>query len=149
MKKKHVPRKFAKHWMRRSGMKRPLKCSIMQRIADRLRAVSLDNNNHPTDVANRFKVPTSLPLAPAVQSNRHTRGSGPCLLWRGLEKSRHIVPTTLLVRVQCFRKDLNKVVEGPSTSPIFLSMVLSTSKAFDYFRARRDEIRFALDPPPP
>ena len=60
----------------------------------------------------------------------------------------HIVPTALLVRVQCARKDLYKAVEGPSTIPIVLSMDdLSTSKAFDYFRARRDEFRFTSDPP--
>ena len=32
------------------------------------------------------------------------RGSGPCLFWGGLDKSRHIVPTAFLVGVQCFRK---------------------------------------------
>ena len=26
-------------------------------------------------------------------------------------------------------------------------VILSTSNAFDYFRARRDEIRFTFDPP--
>ena len=33
---------------------------------------------------------------------------------RSLDKSRHIVPTALLVRVQGSRKDLDKAVEGPS-----------------------------------
>ena len=50
--------------------------------------------------------------------NQSGRGSGPCLLWGGLDKSRHIVPTTLLVKVQCFMKNLYKAVEGPSTRPI-------------------------------
>ena len=35
---------------------------------------------------------------------------------------RHIVPISLLIRVQCSMKDLYKVVEGPSTRPIVLSM---------------------------
>ena len=34
----------------------------------------------------------------------------PDWLWGGLDKSRHIIPTTLLV--QCFRKDLYKAVDG-------------------------------------
>ena len=51
-------------------------------------------------------------------NNQRGRGSRPCLLWGGLDKSRHIVPTALLVRVQCARKDLHKAVEGPSTRPI-------------------------------
>ena len=36
------------------------------------------------------------------------RGSGPCLLWGGLDKFRNIVRIALLVGVQCFRKDLHK-----------------------------------------
>ena len=40
-----------------------------------------------------------------------------------LDKARHIVPTALLVRVQCFRNDLYKVVKGPITRPIVLSMI--------------------------
>ena len=43
-------------------------------------------------------------------------------LWNSTRtESRHTVPTTLLVRVLCFRKDLYKAVEGPITKPIFLS----------------------------
>ena len=49
--------------------------------------------------------------------------SGPGLLWGALDKSRHIVPTALLVRMQCFRKDLYKAVEGQSTRPIVLPMI--------------------------
>ena len=41
----------------------------------------------------------------------------------GLDKARHIVPTALLVRVQCFKKSLHKAVHGPSTRPIVLSMI--------------------------
>ena len=37
--------------------------------------------------------------------------------------ARYIVPTALLVRVQCFRKGLYKAVEGQSTRPIVLSMI--------------------------
>ena len=99
-------------------------------------------------------------------NNQRGRGSGPCLLWGGLDKSRHIVPIAWLVRVQCFRKDLYmyKVVEGQSTRSVHVQgcrrakyktygplddqwVILSTSKAFDNFRARWDEIRFTSDPP--
>ena len=65
-------------------------------------------------------------------NDQRGRGSGPCLLWGGLDMSRHIVPTALLVRVQCFRKDLCKAVEGPSTRPIDLSMITGS-----YFRRQR------------
>ena len=51
------------------------------------------------------------------------RGSRPCVVSGSLDESRHIVPTDWLVRVQCFRKGLSKAVEGPSTGPIFLSMI--------------------------
>ena len=34
-------------------------------------------------------------------NNQRERGSKVCLLWGGLNKSHHIVPTALLVRVQC------------------------------------------------
>ena len=51
-------------------------------------------------------------------NNQRGRRSGPCRLWGGLDKARHIVPTALIVRVQCFRKGPYKVVEGPSTRPV-------------------------------
>ena len=51
-------------------------------------------------------------------NNQRRQRSGPCL-----DKARHIVPTPLLVRVQCFSKDLYKAVEGPSTRPIVFSMI--------------------------
>ena len=56
------------------------------------------------------------------------------------DKSRHIVPAALLVRVQCYRKDLYKAVEGPSTRPIVICV--------NYFQFRRrltilDETKFA------
>ena len=102
--------------------------------------------------ATRSLYASSGPKAEGVPTNNQRgRGSGPCRLWGGLDKARHIVPTALLVRVQRFRNDLYKAVKGPSTRPIVLSMIagfiLTTSKAFHYFRARRDEIRFAFDPP--
>ena len=56
----------------------------------------------------------------------------PCLLWGGLDKSRHIVPTALLVRGRCFRNDMYKAVQGPSTRPIILSMITGS-----YFLSRR------------
>ena len=65
-------------------------------------------------------------------NNQMGRGTGPCRLWGGLDITRHIVPTAFLVRVQCFRKGLYKVVEGPSTRPIVLSMINGS-----YYRRRR------------
>ena len=47
-------------------------------------------------------------------NNQRGQRSGPCRLLGGLDKARHIVPTALLVRVQCFRKGSYKAVEGPS-----------------------------------
>ena len=88
---------------------------------------------------------SSGPKAEGVPTNNQRgRGSGPCRLWGGLDKARHIVTTALLVRVQRFRNDLYKAVKGPSTRPIVLSMI-----AGSYWRrrAQRDEIRFDFDPP--
>ena len=62
------------------------------------------------------------------------------------DKARHIVPTALLVSVQCFRKGLYKAVQGPSTRPIVLSMINGS-----YCRRRRrltifepDEMKFGV-----
>ena len=81
----------------------------------------------------------------APTNNQRGRGSGPCRLWGGLHKARHIVPTALLVRVQRFRNDLCKAIKGPSTRPIVLSMIVGS-----YWRRRRhftilepDEMKFA------
>ena len=59
----------------------------------------------------------------APTNNQRGQRLGPCRLCGGLDKARHIVPTDLLVRVQCFRKCPYKAVEGPSTRPIVLSMI--------------------------
>ena len=40
-------------------------------------------------------------------NNQRGQRSEPCRLWGGLDKARHIVPTALLVRVQCFQVSLN------------------------------------------
>ena len=56
-------------------------------------------------------------------NNKRGRGSGPCRLWGGLDKARHIVTTALLVRVQRYRSDLYKAVKVPNTRPIVLSMI--------------------------
>ena len=54
--------------------------------------------------------------AEGVQTNNQKgRGSGPCRLWGGLDKTRHIVPTALLVRVQRFRNDLYKTCTSDLT----------------------------------
>ena len=58
-----------------------------------------------------------------LTNNQRGRRAGPCRLWGGLDKARHIVPTALLVRVQCFRKGLYKAVEGPNTRLIALLMI--------------------------
>ena len=89
---------------------------------------------------------SSGPKAEGVPTNNQRgRGSGPCRLWRGLDKARHIVPTALLVRVQRFRNDLYKAVKGPNIRHIVLSMI-----AGSYWRRRRrftifepDEMKFA------
>ena len=77
-------------------------------------------------------------------NNQRGQRSGPCQ--GGLDKARHIVPTALLVRVQCFKKGSYKAVEGPSTRPIVLSMITGS-----YCRRRRrltifepDEIKFGV-----
>ena len=101
--------------------------------------------------ATRSLYASSGPKAEGVPTNNQRgRGSGSCRLWGGLGKARHIVPTALLVRVQRFRNDLYKAVKGPSTRPIVLSMIAGSywrRHYFHYFRARRDKIRFAFDPP--
>ena len=75
--------------------------------------------------------------------------SGPCRLWEDLDNARHIVPTAVLVRVQRLKNDLYKAVKGvkhKAYNPLDdYWVILTTSKAFDYFRARRDEVRFAFD----
>ena len=131
-------------------------------VADRLRTVSWSNYSHPTGVVNRFTGPPShLPQQPCNRpteselrsdgwrsptNNQRGRRSGPCRLWGGLDKARHIVPTALLVRVQCFRKSLYKAVQGPSTRPIVVSMINGS-----YCRRRRrltifepDEMKFGV-----
>ena len=78
-------------------------------------------------------------------NNQRGQRSGPCL-----DKARHIVPTALLVRVQRFRNGSYKVVEGPSTRLIVLSMITGS-----YCRRRRrltifepDEKKFGVFDPP-
>ena len=57
--------------------------------------------------ATRSLYASSGPKAEGVPTiNQRGRRSGPCRLWGGLDKARHIVPTALLVRVQRFRNDL-------------------------------------------
>ena len=80
-------------------------------------------------------------------NNQRGQRSGPCRLLGGLDKADHIVPTALLVRVQCVRKGLYKAVEGPSTRPIILLMITGS-----YCRHRRsctifepDEMKFGVN----
>ena len=64
-------------------------------------------------------------------NNQRGREPGPCLLWGGLNKSRHVVPIALLVRVQCLRRDMYKVVEGPSKRHVVLSTITGPYFRFD------------------
>ena len=88
---------------------------------------------------------SSGPKAEGVPTNnQREQGSGPCRLWGGLDKARHIVQTALLVRVQRSRNDLYNAVKRPSTRPSVLSMIFGS-----YFRRRRrftillpDEMKF-------
>ena len=90
--------------------------------------------------ASRSLYASSGPKAEGVPTNNQRgRGSGPCRLWGGLDKARHIVPTALLVRVQRFRNDLYKTVKGPSTRPIVLTMIVGS-----YWRRRK---RFTIFEP--
>ena len=69
--------------------------------------------------------PSGSDLRSRTEESPRGRGSRHCLLLGGLNKPRHIhvVFTALIVRVQCFRKDMYRAVEGPSTRPIVLSMI--------------------------
>ena len=101
--------------------------------------------------ATRSLYASSGPKAEGVlTNNQRGSGSGPCRLWGGLDKARHIVPTALLVRVQRLKNELYKAAKRAkykTYSPLDDHwVILSTSNAFNYFRARRDEIRFAFDP---
>ena len=67
-----------------------------------------------------------------------------------MDKDYHKVLTALTVRVEYFKKGLNKAVEGLGKHYRLLNhhwVMLSTYKAFYDFRARQDEIRCANDPP--
>ena len=63
--------------------------------------------------------------------------------------ARHIVPTALVVKVQCFMNGKGcRRAKHKTYSPLDDQwFILSSSKAFNYFRTRRDEIRCVFDPP--
>ena len=61
----------------------------------------------------RLEASSGLIAEGALTSNQKGRRSG-----GGLDKARPIVPTALLVRVQCFSKGLYKTAEWPSTMTI-------------------------------
>ena len=89
-------------------------------------------------------------MAEGVPTNNHRgRRSLTFRLCEGSDKARHVVPTALLVRVLSFRKGLCEAVEGPNTRLLDDQWVIlsSSSKSFNYFRTRRDEIRCVFDPP--
>ena len=65
-------------------------------------------------------------------NNQRGHISGPCRLCGGSDKARLVVPTALLVRVQCLKKSMYMAVEGPSTRPIVFPMIPGS-----YSRLRR------------
>ena len=76
------------------------------------------------DCATHSLYASSRPKAEGVPTNNQRgRGSGPCRLWEGIDKTRHIVPTALFVRVQCLRNGMYKAVEGTCTRLMVLSMI--------------------------
>ena len=80
------------------------------------------------DYASRSLYASSGPKAEGVPTNNQRgRASGPCRFWGGLDKTRHIVLTAFLVRVQRLRNDLYNAVQGPRTRPIVLSMITGSS----------------------
>ena len=83
-------------------------------------------------------------------NNQRGRRSGPCCFWGGLDKTRHIVSTAWLVRVQLMRQESS--VHGfirakhKTYSPLGDHwVIMALSKAFNYFRTRRDKIDCAFD----
>ena len=74
------------------------------------------------------------PRAEGVVINKQMgRGSGPRLLWKGFDESRHIIASTALsARVQRPRKDLYRTIEGPSTRQLNSSLLIwSLGHTFD------------------
>ena len=62
--------------------------------------------------AYRRRYVTSISRAEEFANSDHRgRGSGPRLLWEGLDKFRHIVSTALYVRMHCSMIHLYKAVE--------------------------------------
>ena len=77
--------------------------------------------------ATRSLYARSGPKAEGVPTNNHRgRGLGPCRLWGGLDKARHIIPIALLVRVQRIRNALYKAVKGPGTRPMVHAMFVGS-----------------------
>ena len=77
-------------------------------------------------------------------NNQRGRRSGPCRLYGGPDKVRHIVPIALLG--QCFSKGLYKAVVGSNTRHIVILMI-----NWSYCRRRRrltifepDEMKFGV-----
>ena len=87
--------------------------------------------------ATRSLYARSGPKAEGVPTNNQRGGgSGPCRLWGGLYKARHILPTALLVRVQRFRNDLYDKRDGFNfhiTNFPFLSSNIPSSPTFGVF----------------
>ena len=69
----------------------------------------------------------------------------------GFDKTCHIVPTALLVRVQCFRKSLYTTVEGLSTRKLVLLMITGSPcrrrRRLTFFATRQDAMHCAFGPP--
>ena len=82
-------------------------------------------------------------------NNQEGQRSRTCRSCGGLDKARHVVPTGLIVRVQCYRKSMHMAVGGPSIIPIVFSMIpLSHTADVEcvwLFLFRGNEIIWALD----
>ena len=96
----------------------------------------------------RLEASSGLMAEGVPTNNQRGRRSGPCRISGGLDKARHIVPTALLVRVQCLRKCtcVYKAVEGQSTRPIVITLINGS-----YCRRKRrltiferDEMKFGV-----
>ena len=75
-----------------------------------------------------------------LTNNQRGRRSGPCLLLEGLDKSRQ--------ECNVLGKICTRLWEGQAMAYGPLDdhwVILSTSKAFNYFQARRDKIRCVFD----
>ena len=89
---------------------------------------------------------SSDPKDEGVPTNNHRgRGSGPCSLQGQSYSPNRLVSQSAMLKeysVQSYIRAKHKTYRPLDD----LRVILPTSQAFDYFRARSDKIRFAFDP---